>query len=215
VNIESLILAVNNVGFAGFLLITVIVSLSGVLAPGPVFTITVAKGHEDKNAGALIAAGHGIIEIPLMILIYLGFSAYLTKDVVFRAIGVVGGALLVYMGIDLIKIRGEIEYREKDVAYGALLGGIIATGANPYFILWWATVGLTLISRAATYGFVGFVIFSIVHWLCDLIWDWFVSFSVYTSKRFWTKKVHSLVFGLCGVLLCWFGIGFIIGGLKV
>jgi threonine/homoserine/homoserine lactone efflux protein len=215
VSFESLITIVNEVGFAGFLLITVIVSLSGVLAPGPVLAITVAKGHRDKNAGALVATGHGIVEIPLMILVYLGFSTFLTQDTVFRAIGILGGTLLIYMGIGLIRIRGDIEYNVKDVSYGSILGGIMATGANPYFFLWWATVGLTLISRAATFGLIGFAIFAVVHWLCDLVWDWFVSFSVFNSRKFWTKKIHSIIFGGFGIILFWIGLGFIVGGMKL
>jgi|Deesub1362A_J573_1020465.scaffolds.fasta_scaffold00094_43 threonine/homoserine/homoserine lactone efflux protein len=213
--IESLLLMVNNVGLLGFLAITVVVSLSGVLAPGPVLTVTIAKGHKDKNAGAWVAAGHGIVEIPLILLIYLGFSNYLTSTLFLRAIGIIGGLLLVYMGISLIKVRGNPEYSERDVSYGPVLGGILATGSNPYFILWWATVGLTLISRAATFGFIGFAVFAVVHWLCDLAWDWFVSFSVFKSRKLWTRKVHAIVFSACGLLLCWFGVGFIIGGIRI
>lgn len=48
-----------------FLFTAVIISLSGVMAPGPMTTVTISKGSKSPYAGALIAVGHGIVEFPL------------------------------------------------------------------------------------------------------------------------------------------------------
>ncbi|GAH55236.1 unnamed protein product, partial [marine sediment metagenome] len=55
-----------------FLFSAVGISLTGVMLPGPLTAATIAKGYGDKNAGALIAVGHAVIEIPLIAAIYLG-----------------------------------------------------------------------------------------------------------------------------------------------
>jgi threonine/homoserine/homoserine lactone efflux protein len=74
-----------------FLVSVAIISLSGVMMPGPVMAVTIAKGKSSGNAGALIALGHGVIEIPLMVSIYFGFAQFFAYEIVRRVIGFVGG----------------------------------------------------------------------------------------------------------------------------
>ena len=83
--------------------------------PGPIFAVTIARGHKEKNAGALIALGHGIVEFPLMLLIYLGFAQFFTSDVVKMAIGLVGGAMLTLMGVQMFKARKSIATNGRDL----------------------------------------------------------------------------------------------------
>ncbi|MFA5065826.1 MAG: LysE family transporter, partial [Dehalococcoidia bacterium] len=82
-----------------FLLSAAGISLSGVMLPGPLTAATIAKGYEDRNAGAMIGIGHGIIEIPIIALIYFGFASYLNDPVVKTVTGLAGGALLIVMGL--------------------------------------------------------------------------------------------------------------------
>lgn len=193
-----------------FLFSVIIISLSGVMMPGPVFAVTIAKGRTNGNAGLYIALGHGIIEIPLIILIYFGFSQLFTYEVVKRAVGFIGGLMLIYMGYLLFKTREEIEENSLNFKYNSLVAGIITTGANPYFLLWWATIGAALASTALNYGLIGFIIFALTHWMCDLTWDLLISKIIYKSKRFWNKKIHELTFVCCAFILFAFGLWFMI-----
>jgi len=194
-----------------FLLSTVFISLTGVMSPGPVFAITVTKGYRDRKAGALIAFGHGVIEFPLMTLIYFGFAWFFAFSQTKIAIGLIGGLMLVYMGFEMFRARRKTEDPgEENVGHGSFVAGIVTTIANPYFFLWWATIGLALIRNASDFGTVGFLFFAVVHWLCDFLWDLFVSFSVFKSRHLWTKKTHEVVFALCSVLLIGFGAWFIL-----
>ncbi len=193
-----------------FLISVVFISLSGVLSPGPVFAATITKGQKDKNAGVLISLGHGVIEFPLMVLIYLGFSRFFTGEAVRTVIGVGGGLMLFYMGKEMIKIRKEMGGEGKDLPYGSVFAGFFTTTSNPYFFLWWATIGATLIVAAAGFGVVGFLLFMVVHWSCDLVWYSFVSRIVNRSAHLWSKRVHEVVFGGCGLFLVFFGLWFIV-----
>ncbi len=193
-----------------FLFSVIAISLSGVMAPGPIFAVTVAKGKFDGNAGLYIALGHGIVEVPLIILIYLGFSQFLTYEIIRKTIGFIGGLMLLYMGFSMFKARKKVEEKISSLNYSSLTAGIVATGANPYFILWWATIGVALVSNAINYGLSGFIIFVLMHWLCDLIWDLSISKIVYKSKRFWNKKIHEIIFICCAFILFGFGLWFII-----
>jgi threonine/homoserine/homoserine lactone efflux protein len=194
-----------------FLISVVVISLlSGVLIPGPVFVVTVAKGYRNRYAGALIAFGHGIIEFPLMALIYFGFGQFFALGYIRDIIALVGGIALIYIGSEMFKIRKEVHEEGVDLPYSSVAAGIITTGSNPYFFLWWATIGATLIINAIIFGAAGFVFFAVVHWLCDFFWYLFVSMMVFKSRRIWSEKMHKLVFGACGLLLILFGARFII-----
>jgi len=196
-----------------FLLSVIFISLSGVMAPGPLFAVTVAKGFKDKIAGVLISFGHGVIEFPLMFLIYFGFVQLFASSVTQRIIGLVGGLIMIYMGFRMIKTAKKTSEEYEGSRHGSLIAGILTTGANPYFLLWWVAIGTPLVMKAAVFGFVGFLIFAITHWLCDLLWNTFVSLTVFKSRRFWTKKVHNIIFGFCFVVLVGFGAWFIISAL--
>ncbi len=194
----------------GFYLLTAFISLSGVMMPGPVLAGTIAKGYKDKNAGMQIALGHGIVEFPLIGVIAFGFGSFFGNPGVKIAIGLVGGAVLVYIGYNMFRMRQEMENTEKFLPYHPVIVGIITTITNPYFFLWWATIGLLLIMNAIGFGLLALIVFAVVHWSCDFVWDYFVSFSVFKTKKFWYEKGHNIVFGICGIIMMIFGVWFVI-----
>ena len=199
-----------DISFGLFLLMVGFISLSGVMMPGPVMVAAIAKGSENKNAGLWIALGHLIVEIPLIAFIAMGFYYIFTEEWVQGMIGIVGGALLLWMGIQMIRMREEKEVVEKAFPGHPILAGIITTVGNPYFILWWATIGATMIIGSLEFGFIGILAFVVVHESCDILWDWFISYSVHRSKEMWTPRSHAIIFGVCGGVLVFFGIYFIL-----
>lgn len=193
-----------------FLLSVVLISLSGVMMPGPLFAMTITKGFRKKTAGILISLGHGVIEFPLILLIYFGFEQLFALSLTQKIIGLVGGLLMIYLGFRILKTERKRTDEREEPKHGSLLAGILLTGANPYFILWWATVGAALVMNAALFGVVGVLVFSVVHWLCDLVWNTFVTVMVFKSRSFWTQKVQNVVLGFCFVVLVGFGVWFIV-----
>lgn len=198
-----------NASFPLFLLSIVLISLSGVMMPGPVTAVTVAKGYRDRKAGAFIALGHGMVELPLIGLIYLGFGQYFALHYVKVAVGLIGGLMLLWLGVSMFRARGRRDTTGVDLPYSSLAAGIITTVANPYFFLWWATIGAALVMKATAFGTMGVVLFALVHWLCDLAWDQFVSVVTFKSRRLWTRRVQQVVFGGCALILMGFGVWFI------
>jgi threonine/homoserine/homoserine lactone efflux protein len=193
-----------------FLVSVILISMSAIMIPGPIFAVTMAKGHKDKNAGAPIALGHVIIEAPLILLIYLGFARFFTSDSTKMVIGLVGGTMLIFIGVQMFRERKSVAAESREVPYGSLTAGMITTSSNPYFFLWWGTIGSTLILTANTFGFIGFFLFVLAHWLCDFIWSLFVSAATFRSKHLWNNKIHEIVFSVCSAILVVFGLKFII-----
>ncbi len=199
--------------FYFFLLSVIFISLSGVMMPGPVFAVTVAKGYRNKIAGTLIALGHGLIEFPLMFLIYFGFTWFFAYNTAQRVISFIGGLILIYMGVQTFRSQKKTSEDYEDSGHSSFVAGALTTSANPYFFIWWATIGAALITKALAFGFIGFLLFAVTHWSCDLLWDTFISVTVFKSRRFWTKRVHNIIFGFCFVVLIGFGAWFIISAL--
>ena len=187
-------------------------SFSGVLIPGPMTAVTIAKGFKEKNAGLRIAVGHGMIEVPLILLIYLGFSRYFrdSGSMLITMISFFGGLMLVYMGVSMYGLRKKIVDKGKDLPVGSVGAGIITTGGNPSFFVWWATVGALLVINAAFFGALGILIFIILHESADLLWYGFLSYGTHRSKHLMTPRFHEILFGVLALLLIGFGGGFIV-----
>jgi threonine/homoserine/homoserine lactone efflux protein len=190
-----------------FLITVVLISFSGVLLPGPLFAITLQKAAKRKSAGILIALGHGAVEVPLIFLIYFWLSQFDIPNFVSIFVGIAGGLLMMYMGINAFRNKDkQIQY---DISRGdSFLSGIWTTAANAGFILWWLTIGTTLVLNAQIFGIIGFSIFAIVHWLCDFTWYSVIAFLIFKSRRFWNKTVNNAIFLFCFLVFFGFGVWF-------
>jgi threonine/homoserine/homoserine lactone efflux protein len=199
-----------------FLAQVVIISLSGVMAPGPVTTTTIAIGVRNKYAGTLVALGHGIVEIPLIVLITLGLGEIFKLDRARIAIGLAGGAMLLLMaGQMFLSIKSIDKQQTKAVRDRAILAGIVLTAGNPYFLVWWATVGLKLATDARALGIYAFALFALVHWLCDLIWCQALSWASFKGIKLLGPKGLKIVLMICSAAMFFFGIKFIVDAVGI
>jgi threonine/homoserine/homoserine lactone efflux protein len=194
-----------------FLASVVVISLSGVIVPGPLLAVTIAKGPEGPHAGAWVGIGHGIVEMPLIALIALGFGRLFTWRPFTLGVGLLGGAMLVYLGAGIVRARGELTAAGGNLPYRAVPSGALATLMNPYFFVWWATVGAALVVKAAAWGVAGLVLFGIVHWSCDLGWYWLVTAAL--SRGAGAGRLPRTIYLCSGVLLIGFGVWFLAGAL--
>ena len=86
----------------GFIVSAVAISLSGVMAPGPITAATLAAGSRSRHAGAVIGLGHIIVELPLILLLVAGMGTLFESPGVQMGIGLAGGVVLVLMGLQLL-----------------------------------------------------------------------------------------------------------------
>ena len=191
-----------------FLLEAVLVSFSGVMAPGPLSATAVARGSESPHAGAVVAIGHGIVELPLMAAIFFGLGFLLEQFHVRVVTALVGGLLLSVMGIGMLRSVRRAEFAANANTHSSMVAGMVLSAGNPYFLLWWATVGATLISRSARFGMPGFLSLALLHWLCDFVWLYLLSGLSFQGKRFLGKGFQRVVLAVSGVLLLYFGARF-------
>ncbi|MEM2965001.1 MAG: LysE family transporter [Candidatus Bathyarchaeia archaeon] len=196
-----------------FLTSVAVISLTGVMMPGPVTAVTVMEGRRDGNAGAAVAVGHALVELPLIFLIYFGLAHFFTVNYVRACVGLAGGGFLIYTGFTMIRgIKEDLSYGK--ASSGALLGGLLATALNPYFFVWWATVGSTLIMNSILFGLIGLGLFISTHWSCDLAWYLLLSKIMFKSKRYLKPLTMKAINVGLALLLAGFGLMFMITGLR-
>jgi len=195
-----------------------VTALSGAVAPGPVLFATLRYSAErGRWAGPLVVAGHAVVEVPLMAAIVLGLARLLRTPAFSGAVGLAGGAVLLTMGA--FTLRGipalTLPAATRPDAGARRLGlvrivgvGSLTSIANPYFPLWWATVGLSLLTLAAPHGLGGYAVFYCGHILGDLAWYWSVSEATHRGRRLMSDRAFRWIVGTCAVLLVLFGLFF-------
>jgi threonine/homoserine/homoserine lactone efflux protein len=194
----------------------IVTSLSGVMAPGPMFAVTLAKSLKSPWAGALVSLGHAVIEVPLILLVYFGLARFFENEVVGLVLSILGGAMIVWMGYSLFRVRKELSREGRDTTYNAFMAGILMSGLNPFFLVWWVTVGsLLLRTFLDAVGEWALPLFIIVHWLCDLVWLSLVSVVIFKTRSFWKPRAQELVFVILSAALYYFGGYFIVNGIDV
>jgi len=197
-----------------FLVEAVFISLSGVMAPGPMTAVAMGKGSDYPHTGALLAVGHGIIEFPLMVSILYGFGVLLSRDGVKAGIALVGGLFLLGMAIGMFRGIKRADARVATTLRSPVVAGIALSAGNPYFLVWWATVGATLVTRSIELGLLGFVLFALLHWMCDLVWLEALSFLSSKGQRVFGRAFQRGAFALCGGMLLFFGGKFLFDGIR-
>jgi threonine/homoserine/homoserine lactone efflux protein len=188
-----------------FLAEAVVISLSGVMSPGPITAVAVSRGGESPYAGPLVALGHGLAEFPLMALIAWGFGALVETAWVHTAIALVGGVLLLVLGIGMLRSRRQGGQAAESAHRYPLVAGLLLSAGNPFFLIWWVTVGAALIARSLQFGAWGPVALGLAHWSVDLTWCSVLSVLSYRGRRTFGPRFQEVVLTLCGVFLVLFG----------
>jgi len=200
-----------------------VVALSGALMPGPLLAVTL--GHSPRYGwtfGPFAILGHAILELGLISVVFLGAGPVLTSHGVQAGVGVVGGLILVWMGWGMLKMalfgdeKGPSSSKI-DAGRRPVILGILTSVSNPYWTLWWATVGLAYLTVAAKRGPIGIVVFFLGHISGDLAWYTLVSWGAARGMRLTGTRLYSGVLAICSVILAvlgswfvWYGAGLII-----
>jgi threonine/homoserine/homoserine lactone efflux protein len=190
-------------------------SASGVLAPGPLFFANLAYGiRHDKWSGIKVAYGHTTVELPLIIILAAGLFTFDTAKKYANVVGLVGGiAILAFAGLQIASILKEKRGHNAPTISGSkgpFIVGVTLSALNPFFILWWFTVGLKLISDSAAFGVaLGVVILFALHIWMDYVW--LVSTAYLASRGAFAlrSRYYPILFLGLTVVLIYYGVSFV------
>lgn len=187
------------------------IGLTGALAPGPTLVATVNSSLKyGWTAGPKIAAGHALVESVIFLLIAGGL--YVAMQQYSRTIALVGGLALIAFGILTVKgaRNATMEAAEGKSIGNPYLAGMITSGANPYFWIWWLSIGSALVLSGLQTGLIMAAIFMIGHWGADFGWYLLVSTSLDRGRSILSEKNYRRILGLCGVFLVCFGFYYLV-----
>jgi threonine/homoserine/homoserine lactone efflux protein len=214
-----------------FSLQVILVSTSGVLSPGPLFFINLLYGSRYGSfVGLKIASGHAIVEFPLVIVLSYGlytFSSLDVSDAVFKYIGTIGGIFILIFSIlqiiSILRDKKSNTTESKGITNtkfnirNPILAGFLFTILNPFFIVWWFTIGSKMISDSlVNFGVVegtSLVFFS--HIWMDYFWLWFTSFMINKGKSVIKEKAYRIFVFAISVILGIYGVYLLFTSLKI
>lgn len=209
--------AALKLGMAAF-----VVGLSGAMSPGPYLTMTIARTlRHGRLSAALMLVGHALLEGTLLVGFAFGLQRFLTRPSVATALAIIGGAVLVWMGAGLARgaasgsISADLESAEETSALGPVAHGVVVSLSNPYWTLWWATIGVKLAADGLTIGPVGVLAFFLGHQAADIAWYGFVIGAVAKGRHLLSARVYRVIMGSLAAFLLYLGIAFLLDGLGV
>ncbi len=193
-----------------------IIAFSGAMMPGPLLTGAISQTAEKGFvAGPLLIVGHGILEIVLIALLLSGLAPVFQSKPFTITVSLAGGVILLYMAAGMIRSLPSLTLdltESRDSGGNSVVSGIILSISNPYWIIWWATIGLGYIAMSRELGMAGITTFFTGHILGDLTWYAFISFLITGGKRFFSDRIYRILIGTCAVMLIIFSIIFIYSG---
>lgn len=176
--------------------------------PGPLLTVTIGETvKKGQRAVYLLIVGHAILELVLVAGFTFGLYALLRNPTIIRAIGVLGGGFLLWMGYGIImdtyhgKVSLRLEARQEQVRLGSVVQGIATSVSNPYWTLWWVTIGANFVLASMRHGLPGLTSFYFGHILGDFFWYGAVAYVIVTGKKFVTDRIYRGILFVCGLFL--------------
>lgn len=206
-------LTLGGLAFTSFVL-----ALSGAVMPGPVMAVTITHAARmGVKAGPLMIAGHAVLELILVLALVGGLGSVLVMPAVSGGVGALGSIILLILGLDMLRGLPRLKLDWQSGAAGGpesfrapMRDGFLLSLANPYWSLWWSTVGLSLMALTLESGlaWLGVAALFLGHISGDLAWYTLLSLVVAKGRRWLTDRLHRAVVGVCAVFLLGFAVYF-------
>jgi threonine/homoserine/homoserine lactone efflux protein len=188
--------------FLGF-----VIGLTGALAPGPTLVATInASIAGDWTTGLKVSLGHVIVELFLVILILLGLVTIALPYT--SAIAGIGGIALIAFGVLTIagSKKATMKTSSPQTIANPYMAGLVTSAANPYFWIWWLSIGSAMVIAGLQGGLVLVGALMIGHWSADTLWLTLVSTGVSKGRTIVSDSTYQKIIALCGIFLILFGV---------
>jgi threonine/homoserine/homoserine lactone efflux protein len=202
-------------------------SFSGAIMPGPLFTATVSESAKRGFiAGPLLILGHALLELVLVCALLLGLSELMKANLFVIIVSLVGGVVMLGMaasmalGIPRLTLAKKRDAGDAGIASekprrgDIVLAGLVISLSNPYFFIWWATIGVGYLGSCLAFGIPGVIVFYVAHILGDATWYSGISLLIAGGKRWLNDLRYRILVGACAGLIAYFGVSFAIEGIK-
>lgn len=205
------------------------IGFTGAMIPGPMTSVAV---HHSVGlgwiAGPMVVSGHAILELCMVAAIALGAAQFLTTPLFTGLVGLIGGLVLVYLGVGVVRHADETQLegigqaavvdrpsRTAHSLFAAVAAGVTTSLSNPFWPIWWGSVGAGHVALAlAASGMAGVVAFFIGHIAADLTWFTALTAAVVTGGRRVSPRAVRVTLKLLGVFMLVMAVYFIVSGIR-
>lgn len=194
------------------------------MAPGPISTLVVGQAaRRGFWVGPAVTLGHAVAELIIVVGLVVGLGDVLAGSRLPALIALVGGLFLVWMGLGTLRdaLRANLTPVPAGKAgasshrWGSAWAGLAASFSNPYWFLWWGTVGATYIVHSSQHGARGVAAFYSGHILSDLSWNSLLSLLMASGRRWLPERAVRAFLGAAGALLIGLGVYFVVSGISM
>lgn len=201
-----------------------LVGFSGAMAPGPISTMVVSEAvRRGFWVGPLITLGHAVAELAIVVALVLGLGEALAGSRAPAIIALLGGLFLVWMGLSTLRdaLRGGLKpvpaaaSQTAGYRWGPAWAGLVASFSNPYWFLWWSTIGATYLVYSLQHGARGVVAFYSGHILSDLSWNSLLALLMASGRRWLPPNVVRAFLGLTSLFMIGLGAYFMASGVRM
>ncbi len=192
-----------------FFLLAFVVGLTGALAPGPTLVATInASMAGGWTVGPRVTFGHMLSELIIVILIVAGLATVALRYA--TTVAVIGGVALILFGILTLAGSRQVSLAgskspESVITTSPFFAGFVTSVANPYFWIWWLTVGGAMVIAGLAGGIFLTCVFMAGHWCADLGWYTVVSTGIAKGKTILSDLAYQRIMLACGLFLVAFG----------
>jgi threonine/homoserine/homoserine lactone efflux protein len=193
-----------------------VVAFSGAMMPGPLMTATISESAiRGPWVGPKMIAGHAMLEILLLVALFFGLEPLFKQQLFFIIVSLVGGGIMIWMATGMFRSIPTLEIKTDATSSkrtNLYLTGILMSLANPYWIIWWATIGLGYVMISKSQGIAGVAFFFLGHIMGDLVWYSAISFAVGKGRQFFSNRTYKILVGGCAVFLFGFAAWLLVTG---
>ena len=195
-----------------------VVAFSGAIMPGPLLTATISESAQrGAVAGPILVIGHSLLELAMLVAILAGVKKFLGMDGVFVGISLSGATVLLAMAVGMFRSLPSLslDFEPKERVGGRLVvRGAAMSIANPYWTIWWATIGVFYVALNLERSVFAVAAFYLGHISGDLVWYSAVSIGVAKGRRLLTDRLYRWVVGVCAGVLAIFAFIFVHAGIR-
>ncbi|MGE5542383.1 MAG: LysE family transporter [Bacillota bacterium] len=209
-------------GLPGIVLTSFVTGISGAIMPGSLFVVVVSNAVHGVSHGMLPVAGHALAELAIVFALAYGLGDILSRPSVAASVAGAGACMLAWMAWDLFRssLRSTTTIKNAPPASPGeslrlALTGIVATVSNPYWLLWWGTVGAGSVVLWKEYGKAGIGAVFAGHIMADLAWYLVVCLAISKGRNLITGKTYRALLSACGVLLLGLAVFFAANALRM
>lgn len=190
-----------------------LVGLTGAMAPGPVLTITVTETiRRGRRSAIMLMVGHALLELVFIAAFIFGLRYLLGHQSVITVVSLAGGAFLVFTGGSLLfevmtgRATLDLSGAGGRLRYGPVIDGIATSLSNPYWTIWWVTIGATLVLKALAAGPAALIAFYLGHEGADFAWYGAVIQAVHAGRRMLTPGRYRTMLAVLATLVLGLGL---------